>query len=83
MKITLNKNNFEIVLSNFQSFLDKKDSSQITSHIYLETLDNKLLLKATDYEISIQSKIDIIQKIARWCSHNLMEKDTLHHQATR
>lgn len=63
MKITLNKNNFEIVLSNFQSFLDKKDSSQITSHIYLETLDNKLLLKATDYEISIQSKIDIIQKI--------------------
>ncbi|STO96661.1 DNA polymerase III subunit beta [Helicobacter canis] len=63
MKITLNKNNFEIVLNNFQSFLDKKDSSQITSHIYLETLDNKLLLKATDYEISIQSKIDIIQKI--------------------
>lgn len=63
MKITLNKNNFEIVLSNFQSFLDKKDSSQITSHIYLETLDNKLLLKATDYEVSIQSKIDIIQKI--------------------
>lgn len=63
MKITLNKNNFEIVLNNFQSFLDKKDSSQITSHIYLETIDNKLLLKATDYEVSIQSKIDILEKL--------------------
>lgn len=62
MKITLNKSNFEIVLNNFQSFLDKRDSSQITSHIYLETTDDKLLLKATDYEISIQSKIDILQK---------------------
>ena len=63
MKITLNKNNFEIILNNFQSFLDKKDSSQITSHIYLETIENKLLLKATDYEIAIQSKIDILQNL--------------------
>lgn len=61
MKITLNKTNFEMILNNFQSFLDKKDSSQITSHIYLETMGDKLLMKATDYEISIQSKIDILQ----------------------
>lgn len=62
MKITLNKSNFEIILNNFQPFLDKRDSSQITSHIYLQTIDDKLLLKATDYELSIQSKIDILQK---------------------
>ncbi len=62
MKITLNKSNFEIILNNFQAFLEKKDYSQITSHIYLETIDNQLLLKATDNEISIQSKIDIINK---------------------
>ncbi|PAF43022.1 DNA polymerase III subunit beta [Helicobacter sp. 11S03491-1] len=62
MKLTLSKNNFEIVLNNFQAFLDKKDSSQITSHIYLEIIDTKLLLKATDYEIGIESKIDINKK---------------------
>ncbi len=63
MKIILDKSNFEIVLNNFQAFLEKRDSSQITSHIYLETIDNKLLLKATDYEIGIQSTIDIVNKI--------------------
>ncbi|PAF52452.1 DNA polymerase III subunit beta [Helicobacter sp. 13S00477-4] len=62
MKLSLAKNNFEIILNNFQAFLDKKDSSQITSHIYLEIIDSKLLLKATDYEIGIESKIDIIKK---------------------
>ena len=63
MKLTLNKSNFEVILNNFQSFLDKKDATNITSHIYLETIDEKLLLKATDYEIGIQSKIDILNKI--------------------
>ncbi|PAF49452.1 DNA polymerase III subunit beta [Helicobacter sp. 12S02232-10] len=62
MKIIVGKNNLEIILRNFQAFLDKKDSSQITSHIYFEVIDTKLLLKATDYEIGIESKIDILKK---------------------
>ncbi|PAF44776.1 DNA polymerase III subunit beta [Helicobacter sp. 11S02596-1] len=62
MKIIVAKSSLEIILRNFQAFLDKKDSSQITSHIYFGVIDNKLLLKATDYEIGIESKIDILKK---------------------
>lgn len=62
MKLIVSKNTLEITLMNFQAFLDKKDSSQITSHIYFESIDSKLLLRATDYEIGIEAKIDIIKK---------------------
>ncbi|MCE3047147.1 DNA polymerase III subunit beta [Helicobacter kayseriensis] len=61
MKISIFKNTLEIVLNNFQSFLDKRDFSQITSHIFFKTIDNKLLLRATDYEIGIQAHIDIFK----------------------
>jgi DNA polymerase-3 subunit beta len=40
-----------------QSFLDKKDISQITSHIYLECSENTLYIKATDYEIGLKTEI--------------------------
>lgn len=62
MKLTLSKNSLEIILGHCQAFLDKKDSSQITSHIYFQTQDTKLLLRSTDYEIAIESKIDILKK---------------------
>lgn len=59
MKCSVSKTPFEIILSNFQSFLEKRDFSQITSHIYFECADNKLTLKATDYEIAIISQIEV------------------------
>lgn len=59
MKISVFKNTLENVLNNFQPFLDKRDFSQITSHIFFQTIENQLLLKATDFEISIQAKIDV------------------------
>ncbi|MGX3098985.1 DNA polymerase III subunit beta [Helicobacter sp. 23-1046] len=59
MKCSVSKTPFEIILSNFQSFLEKRDLSQITSHIYFECADNKLTLKATDYEIAITSQIEV------------------------
>ena len=49
---------FETVLTHLQAFLDKKDSSQITSHIFIQTNDDQIILKATDYEISISCKIN-------------------------
>lgn len=58
MKISLQKSALETALTNAQNFLDKKDRSQITSHIYFETADNKLILKATDYEIWLESHIN-------------------------
>ncbi len=57
MKITMNKNSIESIVSNFQPFLEKRDLSQITSHILIETKNNEVIFKATDYEIGIIAKI--------------------------
>lgn len=57
MKIKINKSKLENIISNFQPFLEKRDNSQITSHILIETQLNTLILKATDYEIGIITRI--------------------------
>jgi DNA polymerase-3 subunit beta len=51
MKITIQKSIIENILINAQAFLEKKDTSQITSHIYMSVVDSELTIKATDYEI--------------------------------
>jgi len=54
MKITIQKSIIENILIHAQPFLEKKDTSQITSHVLLDASDSKLTVKATDYEIGIQ-----------------------------
>ncbi len=64
MQITINKSVLEQILINSQNFIDKKDVSQITSHILLNVNETTLLSKATDFEsgISIQTtNLEIIQ----------------------
>ncbi len=51
MKITVSKSIIENILNHAQPFLEKKDTSQITSHVYLNVSNSILTLKATDYEI--------------------------------
>ena len=51
MKITVQKSIIENILVHAQPFLEKKDTSQITSHVFMNVSDSKLTLKATDYEI--------------------------------
>ncbi|MBA1437639.1 MAG: DNA polymerase III subunit beta [Epsilonproteobacteria bacterium] len=51
MKITIAKSVLENILIHAGPFLEKKDTSQITSHVYLNVKENQLTLKATDYEI--------------------------------
>lgn len=63
MKFTTNKSKFEIVIASMQPFLEKKDSSAITSHIYIEIINNSLIIKATDYEMGLKAKIDTITNI--------------------
>jgi DNA polymerase-3 subunit beta len=63
MKFTTQKSKFEIIISSMQPFLEKKDSSAITSHIYIEVLNNKLIIKSTDYEMGLQAIIDDITDI--------------------
>ena len=60
MRFIITKNIFENVVASMQPFLEKKDSSAITSHIYLEINNTKLIIKATDYEIGLESHIDNI-----------------------
>jgi len=51
MNITIGKSVIENILVHAGPFLEKKDTSQITSHIFLNASNNNLTVKATDYEI--------------------------------
>jgi len=54
MKISISKSIIESILLHAQPFLEKKDTSQITSHVYINVIDSKLTLKATDFEIGFE-----------------------------
>jgi len=63
MKFTIQKSIIENILIHSSAFLEKKDTSQITSHVYLNVTNSKLTLKATDYEIGFlvtTDKVDVI-----------------------
>jgi len=60
MKIRAQKQIIESILINVQPFLEKKDASQITSHILFNTQDGKCIVKATDSEIGLQIVTDNI-----------------------
>lgn len=53
MKIRVTKQLIESILINLQPFLEKKDASQITSHVYIEAQNNQCTIKATDSEIGL------------------------------
>ena len=63
MKIFISKSIIENILSSANHFLEKKDTSQITSHVYLNVSDSKLTLKATDYEIGFKVSTNNIKVI--------------------
>jgi len=54
MRISIAKSLLENILVHVQPFLEKKDTSQITSHVYFEANAEELTVKATDYEIGLQ-----------------------------
>ncbi len=53
MNFKIQKQIFESVLTNIQPFLEKKDQTQITSHIKITSKNNHLFLEATDNEIGL------------------------------
>jgi len=53
MKVLIKKSVLESMLLNTQAYLEKKDLSQITSHVLLLTEEGQFTLKATDYEIGL------------------------------
>ncbi len=54
MKIKAQKNMIESILINIQPFLEKKDATQITSHVLFTIENNKCIIKATDSEIGLK-----------------------------
>jgi len=56
MKVKIQKQIIESILIHLQAFLEKKDASQITSHILFQTNQNQnqCIIKATDLEIGLQ-----------------------------
>ncbi|SFV54688.1 DNA polymerase III beta subunit [hydrothermal vent metagenome] len=60
MKIVANKILFESILTNLQNFLEKKDASQITSHLFIKAKENGCIIKATDGEIGLLIETDNI-----------------------
>ena len=63
MKFTIAKNIIENIVSSMQPFLNKKDSSSITSHIYMEVLNTNLIIKSTDYEMGCEALLGDITDI--------------------
>jgi len=64
MKISVSKSILENILVHSAPFLEKKDTSQITSHIYINVSNSELTVKATDYEIGFLVKttnVNVIQ----------------------
>ena len=55
MRLAVAKSTLESLLINLQPFLEKKDTSQITSHVLLIANENKMVAKATDQEIGLKA----------------------------
>ena len=64
MKISIAKTILENILIHSQAFLEKKDTSQITSHIFLQTHAGKLLVQATDHEIGLKVETDQLETLS-------------------
>ena len=60
MKVRVHKQIIETLLINLQPFLEKKDASQITSHIFFIAEEEHCTIKATDSEIGLQIITDQI-----------------------
>ncbi|TQR31304.1 DNA polymerase III subunit beta [Campylobacter sp. MIT 99-7217] len=61
MKLNINKNTFESAISLCNAYVEKKDSSTITSHLFFEANDEGLIIKATDRDIGLNYKIKKIK----------------------
>lgn len=61
MKVNISKTVLETILLNAQPFLEKKDLSQITSHILIEAKNSSFEVKASDYEIGLTFQSNLIR----------------------
>ena len=57
MKVLINKNMLESIVTNTNPYLEKRDLSAITAHIYISTKEGVLNIKATDHERGLAYKL--------------------------
>ena len=64
MQINIQKDVFLNALFKIQGIVDKKHTIPILSNVYIEALDNKIILSATDLEIGLKSEneCEVIEK---------------------
>ncbi len=65
MKVQIDKGILENILIHASPFLEKKDTSAITSHVYLKATDSTLTLKATDYDIGFVVSTDQVNILSQ------------------
>ncbi|WP_292662920.1 DNA polymerase III subunit beta [Nitratifractor sp.] len=58
MKIRAHKQVIESILINLQPFLEKKDASQITSHVFFQAEDPRCIVRGSDQEIGLEIVTD-------------------------
>lgn len=58
MRLCIKKSILENIVASMQPFLEKKDQSSITSHIYFEIENSNLTIRATDYEMGLKIGIN-------------------------
>ncbi|MBD3840908.1 MAG: DNA polymerase III subunit beta, partial [Campylobacterales bacterium] len=63
MRFTIVKGILENIVASMQPFLNKKDSSAITSHVYLEIVNSQLIIRSTDYEMGCEAKTNDVSDI--------------------
>ncbi|CAD7288771.1 Beta sliding clamp [Campylobacter majalis] len=63
MRVFINKNVLESIITNTNPYLEKRDLSAITSHIIIQAKDSVLNIKATDYEIGLAYKLSNVKII--------------------
>ena len=61
MKVAINKNALESIVTNTNPYLEKKDLSTITSHIFISAKNGILNIKATDHEIGLAYKLSNVK----------------------
>lgn len=61
MKAIINKNVLESIVTNTSPYLEKRDLSAITSHIYIAAKNGVLNIRATDHEIGLAYKLSNVK----------------------
>lgn len=57
MKLSINKSILESAVNLCNAYVEKKDSSSITSHLLFEASEEKLTIKASDYDMGLSYNI--------------------------